>query len=482
MKKNSYFQLIIITILAIAYGLTIAPGLSWANGGADGGDLITATAVNGVPHPTGYPVYLLIAKVFQLLPVGNLAFRTNLLSTICTILAALLVYQTIFHFQKGNKFGGLSATIAALSFGLSPLIWSQAVISEVYGLQSLLTIVIIYQTIRRGKKPYDDYILGILFGLALGNHITTIFLMPLIILDAEEFRFSSKSPLLKRLLGILIGAIVYIILPLRAANNPALNWLNPVNLESFLQLVSGQIYQSYFSFSYVVDHARAWAGFLIQSFGILGILIGIFAILDSGQYKGFNRIIAWVFFVYGFFALFYASKDSYVYLIQTLLAFCLWIGLGSNKFIDYFMDRWHKAYWIFVPLLILLLIFQIISTISKVSATKDNRAEIFGKTVFDSIPEKALVFTNDDPTTFALWYFHFALKQRPDTCVIAQGLLQYDWYRQSLQTTCPFLKIPKPLIWTSIDLINHNTSYPSCFIEYQDSTVINCGLYSCVLN
>lgn len=475
MLKNIILPTVLVVILGLVYGMTLAPGLSWANGGADGGDLITAAAVNGVPHPTGYPLYLLIAKLFQWLPVGNLAFRTNLLSAFCTILAALLVYQTIFYFQKEKKYGYISATLAALMFGLSPLVWSQAVITEVYGLQSLLTIGILYQTVRMGNKPYEDFLRGLLFGLALGNHITAIFLLPLLLLDKEEFHISTRSHLLTRIFGLLVGAAVYLVLPFRAVNQPAINWLNPVTFESFYQLVSGQIYQSYFSASYALDRARAWAGFLVENLSIPGVFIGIYSLLDSKNNKQFNFLIAWIFLVYGLFALFYASYDSYVYLIQTILAFSLWIGLSIDRFISYVVGRWHKTGWILFPLLTLFFIFRIYSVVPKVNASNDDRAELFGQLVFDTVPDNAMIFTKDDHTTFALWYFHFAAEKRIDTNVIAEGLLKFDWYRQSLRSTYPSLRIPEIHNLAPFHLIDQNPDCPFCFIEYPETTKINCS-------
>ena len=165
----------IVLLLVSVYCFTLAPGLSWANGGADGGDLIAAAAINGVPHPTGYPLYMLLAKLFQWLPIGNLAYRTNLLSACCTCSAAIMIYVTVNRLLSGQKYFRIAATIAALAFGLSPLVWSQAVISEVYGLQSLLTIIILYQTLFIGEKPLENFMRGIIFGLALGNHITIVF-------------------------------------------------------------------------------------------------------------------------------------------------------------------------------------------------------------------------------------------------------------------------------------------------------------------
>ena len=93
-KLVSGYALPVLMVLVLSgiYLGTLAPGLTWANVGADGGDLITAAAVGGVAHPTGYPTYLLLAKFFQFIPIGSLAFRTNLLSALAAIVTALLVY------------------------------------------------------------------------------------------------------------------------------------------------------------------------------------------------------------------------------------------------------------------------------------------------------------------------------------------------------------------------------------------------------
>jgi hypothetical protein len=62
----------VVTCLALAgYALTLAPGLTWAHDGADGGDFATALATGGIAHPPGYPTYLLAAAPAAALPVGN---------------------------------------------------------------------------------------------------------------------------------------------------------------------------------------------------------------------------------------------------------------------------------------------------------------------------------------------------------------------------------------------------------------------------
>jgi hypothetical protein len=141
--------ILVISLMGL-YLSTIAPGLSWANYGSDGGELIAAAATGGVAHPSGYPLYLLLARLFQFLPIGSLAFRTNLLSAISTTFAALLVFESVEHSLplvdgRPNWWAGLAA---AYAFGLAPLIWSQAVITEVYGYISRLAIILFLSSSR----------------------------------------------------------------------------------------------------------------------------------------------------------------------------------------------------------------------------------------------------------------------------------------------------------------------------------------------
>jgi hypothetical protein len=86
-----------VSMMAV-YLSTIAPGLTWANNGSDVGDYISAAATSGIAHPTGYPFYLLLARLFQFLPVGSLAFRTNLLSAFAVMSAAVLLYGLVTRF------------------------------------------------------------------------------------------------------------------------------------------------------------------------------------------------------------------------------------------------------------------------------------------------------------------------------------------------------------------------------------------------
>ena len=70
------------------YLLTMMPGPAFM----DTGEFQTVTYVLGVAHPTGYPLYTILGKLFgTLFPLGNWAFRMNLMSALSTAIAAAML-------------------------------------------------------------------------------------------------------------------------------------------------------------------------------------------------------------------------------------------------------------------------------------------------------------------------------------------------------------------------------------------------------
>ena len=56
----------IIVVHLVIFLLTMPRNLSWGAYGnaSDGGELITAVNYLGVPHPPGYPIYMILLKIF----------------------------------------------------------------------------------------------------------------------------------------------------------------------------------------------------------------------------------------------------------------------------------------------------------------------------------------------------------------------------------------------------------------------------------
>lgn len=460
MLKKHLHSLTLIATLTVCYAVTIAPGLTWANGGADGGDLITAAATGGIAHPSGYPLYLLLARAFQLLPIGTLAFRTNLFSAVCTGLAALAL-QTFLRRQQISS--GI-ALIAGLAFGLAPAIWSQAVISEVYGLQSLLLILFVWEMLEE-NLPGGEWMRGLLFGLTLSNHLTALLLFPLLLLRAApQLGLARPGDLFRRGLGCAAGLSLYLTLWIRAVWLQApVNWGNPVTLENFWWLVSGRLYASYpfdISLAEAGLRLRTVGGLLLEQFTIPGVLLGIYG-LFSGLPRRTLLATLWIFVCFAGFATFYGSYDSQVYLIPAYLVFVIWVAYGIQ-------DIPQKLAKPAVTLIILGLLVRAPFSIPTVNANTP-QAEQFGAQYIAKAPQNAIIFASGDEAVFALWYFHYAVHQRPDTVVIAEALLPYGWYAENLAHTYPSLRLS--VTGTSrYEIIGQN---PGRFVCYVSSKNLN---------
>jgi len=486
---------ILIASLLGIYLATLAPGLTWADAGGDGGDLIAAAAAGGVAHPTGYPLYLLLARLFQALPVGSLAFRTNLMSALAAALAGGLVYKLVVHYLEiSGKFRFWPAGLAAgFAFGLAPVVWSQAVITEVYALQGLLTAAILYMYTRTGGQKAVDSWRGLLLGLAMGNHMTTLLLVPAALLLGSVQRQTGGAPraahvhfggldfdagaLARQLAGLGAGLLLYLTLPLRALGQPPVNWGNAVTPGRLWWLISGELYRSdYLQIRLVlpVDRLQAGAALLVEQFGLAGILIGIVGLVVYGSRTRLHLLTAWMAGSSLAFAALYLPEDSYVYLIPLFISFAVWIGLGLGQLAHAGSFQNGKLGWLLVLAVVAYVLGRGIYHWPEVDASHDLRAENFGSAVLERAPRDAIVFATGDQAVFAMWYFHYARRERTDLVIVASGLLHYDWYQETLRSVYPSLDLAEPFPWPAT-VAAANPDRPVCYVEYVDDAVIDCA-------
>lgn len=435
-----------------AYILTLATGPSWANNGSDSGELITAAATLGVAHPTGYPTYLLVLRAFQALPLGDLAARSHLLSACAAVLAALCVYGIVGQVrEKPPWHHSTAAAIAALWFGLSSLVWSQAVVAEVYTLNALFVgLIVLWMAQLRPPVPgWHERGRGLLVGLALGNHIT-VALPALVWLGSTAWRAPAdlRGRLLRQQIsGIALGLLVYLSIPLRAAAQPPINWGGASSWTGFWWLISGDLYRD-LAFGlppeFLTNRLQAWASLLLLQAGWLGLAVGFFGLLYAVPVR-LRWISAGLAAAYSVFAIAYNTADSYAYLLPVYLLFGVWLGCGLSQILDWARQR-HSALAPAVVVCSLLLVgWSALQTAPLVDASEDRRAIVFASHVLNKAPPRAVVLTSSDRDTFALWYYHFAQDERPDLVVVARPLLAFEWYWHNLRATYPALALhPQP--------------------------------------
>lgn len=225
-KYWRYLTPVIALALALAvYWRTLAPTVTLE----DSGSFIAAACSLGVAHPPGYPLWCLLAHGFTRLPLGEPAWRVNLFSAVCAAAAAWVLYLVAWRLTRSRAAAGI--TLLALAF--SDTFWSQAVIAEVYTLNSLLCAGALYCAMRWRQAGGRGWLYGLalLIGLGMANHPTFALaaLAPCAWAAWKRWRMLLRPRVLTACLALcLAGLSFYAYLPWRARAQPPVNWGNPV--------------------------------------------------------------------------------------------------------------------------------------------------------------------------------------------------------------------------------------------------------------
>ena len=93
-RLNRLVALIIFLITFVIYFDTMAPTVSYW----DCGEFIAVSYTLGVPHPPGSPFFLLLGRIFSMIPINeDIAFRVNIISPLVSALAVMLLYLSLIH-------------------------------------------------------------------------------------------------------------------------------------------------------------------------------------------------------------------------------------------------------------------------------------------------------------------------------------------------------------------------------------------------
>jgi hypothetical protein len=461
--------LAVAAVALVAYLTTLAPTITWSHSGADGGDLITAAATDGVPHPTGYPTYLLLAKPFLLLPWGDLAWRLNLMSAVFASLSVGLLYLSAIRTLRmlGNRAIAVQhhivAAAAALAFAFSPVLWSQAVITEVYALNAAFFSLILYLVLSwmENRRPLSLLLAGAAFGFGLGNHLTLVLAVPgiaLLFLLWPRLLPDRRWLLLALSVASLLGLSIYALLPIRASQAPPVNWGDPRTVGRFIWLVTGRLYRRY-SFNlplrYLLARLAAWARLLAHQFGSWGLFIGLAGVWSLWEKaRHFAAACVVMAATYSVYAIGYDTSDSHVYLIPTFLVFALWLAWG----LDWLLAIIQPLITPVSPQVVrgaavsLALVIPLVSFIgnrASVDVSSDFVARDYGLSVMQNVQPEAVVITQTDAHGFTLNYYRYAKKKRLDVALLDEQLLYHDWYRQHLPRIHSRIALPDRTVFLS---------------------------------
>jgi hypothetical protein len=229
----------------VLYLVTLAPSTAmW-----DTSEYIAAAYVVGLPHPPGNPLFVLIGRVFSILPLGSLsvAVKVNILAALTSAIAAgmwFLVAERVLVSWLSERWlrivGGVTATIiGATAF----TVWNQSVVNEKVYTVSLMGLAIVsWLTVRWSDNPEGPaadrtlILIAYLLGLGNANHMMGLLAAPAVIVAVLVRRPDTllRWKLLLILAGVfLLGNSPFLTQPIRAAHYPPINEGEPTTWSAF---------------------------------------------------------------------------------------------------------------------------------------------------------------------------------------------------------------------------------------------------------
>lgn len=229
-----------VAALAFALYAWAAPaGLYWL----DSGELATASAQLGVAHATGFPVYMVLAKLAALVPVGEIAFRVALVSAACAALAVAWTMRLVLALAGEDEGGAdlAGALAAGVTLAASLTFARQASVVEVYAPTAALIAgaLLLFWRVARGADARVGLSLALLCGLGMAVHgsFRLLLAIPVVALFALRLYRGARWPLVAPTLVLIAAVGAHLYLPLRSVAEPSgvVDWGHPATLESAWQ-------------------------------------------------------------------------------------------------------------------------------------------------------------------------------------------------------------------------------------------------------
>lgn len=413
----------------------------------DDGYFILASYFNAVTHPPGYPLFTFIGHLFTRIPVGSVALRVHMASACCGALACVALWVLIHRLLKDR----LCAYVAALGLGFSRVFWSQAIIAEVYTLNVLLYISMLFlvmnaNIVPRDKKDTHFKWLAFIYGISLSNHWPLIFLSTpaLLILLWPERKFVMRR-FFSYLPFLMAGLIPYAWLIWRSHIVPELSFYGPINSwQEFWLFVSRKLYANVdFSQTAGLLDKLQFAGFTmsqtVDQFGIIGTLFSVAGLI--WLWRSRHSLLFWgmiVAFLSNTFLLILLLGFDFdyfhraIFMVYPLIAYvmvAIWMACGLKytfELVAMIRGKWGGA-GLIAPVLALFVIASIlIANIPHNFRKHDLLASDFARLVLESLEPNAIFYSNSDNFDGPIGYLNKIEKVRTDVTVYTGRYLVSD--------------------------------------------------------
>jgi hypothetical protein len=440
-KRRSFPVDSIVFVLGLGlYVCTLAPTVLPSNSG----EFQFVADILGIAHPPGYPLYTMMGKLFTLIPLGDVAYRVNLMSAFFAALTLALVSRTVRR-VTGSALGGV---VGALALGTSTTFWSQATTANTRSLTAFFTALMLCALVSyaregslspnpslRGRGAYLT-LFALAFGLGITHHGSLVFLiLPFVaFLLVTELETRNPKPetssftrvrsllhpascILKPLLAFLLSLSVLLYLPIRGILGTPFGPSDISTPAGFLNHVLARGFRGdmfYFASSgLLLERFKVLANILDFQFG-LGLLTAaaVGALIMLAKDWRLLLLCGGVITVQAVVTVTYRAPETVEYLIPAYVPLAIIIGYGAAT-----LGRWSRFKALnacLVSLVLLLGVYRLGNRYPSFAwLSEDRSARQYAESVMSNAPPESLVLANWHWAT-PLWYLQYSEGVRPD--------------------------------------------------------------------
>ena len=390
----------------------------------DSGELVAAVYVLGIPHPSGYPLYVLLGKLWTLLvPLGSIAYRMSLFSAACGAATVGILHALC----RRAGLGEVASTTAALLLAFAPSFWAEANIQRAYTLNALFVMIATALAFEwaRTRRPRPLVLAFLVSGLGATNHTYMgLFAIALGLFAVLTDRGLLAQPrtLVAAALAGAAGLLPYAFLPIRSRMDPPLDWGDPETLESFLRVLTRLDFwdRKWLRgpedlLPITADYLRGlgeellWGGAVLAALGAIRLWRRGGAVLLPLLAMAVNL---------GALAAHGSRSDLFIwhrYYIPSYALAAFLAGFGVEAVLGR-LPRRARLLPLALPALGLLMGWR------DFDRSRYRIAEAYSRTLLKTLPPGAHLAANDDNVLFVLLYLRLVEGLRPDVDLIPQGV------------------------------------------------------------
>lgn len=415
--------------------------------GGDSPEFLTIAAKGGVAHPSGYPLFSLLAQGFvAVIPFGGVAWKVSALSATLGAATLGVLHRAVLKLTDD----GVAAAVAAGALGFSVLFWRWSVVPEVLSGSTLTAALVLLACAHVAcglRGPKAGLLLGLAFATGIAHHHTAILLAPALVwawVVACPRPWTARGVLgttAAGAAGALVGFLPYFVLMVPGG---AWRW---GDTETLSGLVHHFLRADYGTFTTgQADRGIGWwvqpalyGEGVLREFGGLPALLGLVGVVtvvaEPKKRRGFGLALLATWLLAGplFVMKFDLPAAGYCRVVVERfhsfpnVLFAALVGFGVAWFVR--LKVWSRPE---LPVGLLALNLAVVGALAMPRASMRSATILddFLRNTLSAVEPGAMVISHGDSFNFGCVYASEVLELRPDVACVSPKLLHHAWYRE----------------------------------------------------